>query len=132
MEPGRQCPARQYNVVKGRRSGCVACFCNGLQGVSCQQSRLYYNKIQSDFSIGVDGWRVSNKEGSLRTVAYVRDNALEFSSFDQYPGQELYLFAPAKFLGNRLASYGGELNFNIGFEGPNGANTYRLEVRLSV
>ncbi len=132
--PQRQCPATQYNLVKGRRSGCVACFCNGLQNVNCQQSGLYYNKIRSDFSQGTDdGWRVSNKENNLlQTYSYTRDGALEFSSFDEYPRDDLYLYAPAKFIGNRLASYGGELSFNIRFEGPNSASPNKLDVRLSV
>ena len=129
--PERQCPASQFSLAKGRKSACVLCFCNGLQNVNCDPSRLYYNKIESDFLRGDDGWRVSNKQGNLTTSTSSRENGVEFTRFDDYPKQDLYLFAPAKFLGNKLASYGGELNFNIRYEGPNRAVPARLEVRLS-
>jgi hypothetical protein len=92
---------------------------------------LYYNQIKLDFSPGSDGWSVSNKENNLATSTQIRDNELEFVSFNEYPNEDLYLFAPSKFLGNKLASYGCELNFNIRFEGQNRDRHYKLEVRFS-
>ena len=92
---------------------------------------MYYNQIKLDFSPGSDGWSVSNKENNLATSTQIRDNELEFVSFNEYPNEDLYLFAPSKFLGNKLASYGGELNFNIRFEGQNRDRHYKLEVRFS-
>lgn len=71
---------------------------------------------------------------SLSTVLLTQENSLEFRDFDKYPNEDFYFFAPASYLGNRLGSYGGNLNFNIRFEGPyttKPKDFKRLQVRLS-
>jgi heparan sulfate proteoglycan 2 (perlecan) len=106
------------------------CFCNGLE-VHCEASNLYYNKIESRFQDNDDGWRVNNKFNNLSTSLNLKENGVEFVEFDEFPGEELFFYAPVKFLGNKLASYGGNLTFGIRYEGPSSGRPKRLEVRIA-
>ena len=117
----------------GKKSTCALCFCNGLQ-VDCQSSNLNYNRIESKFdeTVNIDGWTVSNKQMTLRADVRQTDNAIEFSQFEDFNNDELYFIAPQKFLGNKLASYGGNLTFVINYEGSANSKPERLEIRISV
>lgn len=117
----------------GKKSTCALCFCNGLQ-VDCQSSNLNYNRIESKFdeTVNIDGWTVSNKQMTLRADVRQTENAIEFSQFEDFNNDELYFIAPQKFLGNKLASYGGNLTFVINYEGSANSKPERLEIRISV
>ena len=130
-----QCPGKHYYLKRkdGKKSSCALCFCNGLQ-VDCRSSNLNYNKIESKFyeSANADGWTVNNKQRNLLNAeTRTNENGIEFVQFEEFQNDDLYFFAPAKFVGNKLASYGGNLTFNIHYEGQS-AKPERLEVRISV
>lgn len=133
-EPPReqQCPERQFPFRRrdSRKQGCTPCFCNGLQ-VNCYSSNLYYHKIQSTFQNSNEDWSINNRERSLRAPVNPRRNNIEFTRFADYPDQDLYFYAPQKFLGNKLSSYGGNLTFTIHFEGQSTNRPKKLEVRIS-
>lgn len=69
---------------------------------------------------------------TLRADVRQTDNAIEFSQFEDFNNDELYFIAPQKFLGNKLASYGGNLTFVINYEGSANSKPERLEIRISV
>ena len=58
-----QCIDGHFNLDGENADGCKACFCYG-HGISCQ-SRLGFEKslIESDFTNGLQGWKVENYEG---------------------------------------------------------------------
>jgi hypothetical protein len=95
---------------------------------------LNYNVIESRFSefSDTDGWKVSDKQSSLTTSVQTKENGIVFSDFNEYPNEDLYYFAPSKFLGNRLASYGGNFSFEFHYEGSSDKKPELLEVRISV
>lgn len=117
--------------VPNRKTFCAPCFCNGL-GVACAQSQLYYTKIESKFTESDDGWRVDNKFGNLSTSVDLKQEGLRFAEFEDFPGEDLFFYAPAKYLGNKLTSYGGNLTFGIRYEGPSSGRPKRIEVRIAV
>ncbi len=130
-----QCPSKYYFLKRrdGKKSSCARCFCNGLQ-VDCQSSNLNYNRIESKFdeTVNIDGWTVSNQKITIRADVRQIENAIEFSQFEDFKNDDLYFIAPEKFLGNKLASYGGNLSFVINYEGSTNSKAERLEVRISV
>ena len=69
---------------------------------------------------------------TLRADVRQTENAIEFSQFEDFNNDELYFIAPQKFLGNKLASYGGNLTFVINYEGSANSKPERLEIRISV
>lgn len=117
--------------VPNRNAHCATCFCNGLD-VDCEQSKLFYTKIESKFIESDDGWRVDNKHGNLTTSVDLKQESIQFLEFHDFPGEDLFFYAPPKYLGNKLASYGGNLTFGIRYEGPSNGRPKRIEVRISV
>jgi hypothetical protein len=93
---------------------------------------MYYNKIESNFQRDPEDWTVSNKTANLRTSLDSSRGAIQFNQFEDYPDQELFFIAPAKYKGNKLASYGGNLSFSIRYEGVSaGERPKKLNVRIS-
>jgi laminin, gamma 1 len=99
-----QCKPRHFNLARENKRGCIQCFCNGLQEVSCRSSNLYYNKIVSNFNNNNDDWTIANARNDLKLPVTVLngDNCIQFTSFDEYPQEELYFIAPPKFRGNKV------------------------------
>lgn len=117
-------------VIHNRNSLCAQCFCNGLR-VNCRSSNLFYDQISSDFRFNNQDWTINNLERSLSTNLFTENGYLEFRDFESYPNNDLFFFAPASYLGNKLGSYGGNFSFSIRFEGSYTSNAKRLELRLS-
>ncbi|CAF0767900.1 unnamed protein product [Brachionus calyciflorus] len=125
-----QCQYQQFHlVIENRNSLCAQCFCNGLN-VNCRSSNLFYDRIESSLVRDNEDWSINNLDRSLRTPLITRDRSLEFRSFEDYPSEDFYFYAPARYLGNKLGSYGGNFTFNIRFEGPS-ARPKKLDIRLS-
>ena len=127
---GRLCDRcdQDYFKMNGK---CASCFCNSVSD-ECTGADLYYNKIESKFERDTENWRVSNLSGDLQTLVRVRNNGIEFDEFDEYPEQDMFFFAPKKFLNDKLTSYDGNLSFNIRHEGSSGSETNKLEIRIEV
>ena len=122
-----QCESDFFKMSKK----CVKCFCNQV-GLDCKNADLYYNRIRSTFDRSPENWRVSNLTGDLQTLVRVRNNGIEFDQFDNFPDQDMFFFAPKKFLNDKLTSYDGELSFVIRHEGSSGSETNKLEIRIEV
>lgn len=107
-KPNRQgprcesCVDRHFScAVPNKNPYCTLCFCNGQQ-VECEQSRSYYNKIESKFTANDDGWKVDNKHANLSTSLNLKEDGIEFVEFDEFPNEELFFYAPEKYLGNKV------------------------------
>lgn len=62
----------------------------------------------------------------------MNDNGIKFTDFEENQDKDFYFSAPAKFKGNRLASYGGNITFKIMFEGSSGSSSRKkLELRIA-
>jgi hypothetical protein len=97
-----ECPSKSYHLKKEKKpSRCADCFCNGLQ-IDCRPSNLFYNKINSDFEKGTEDWTVNNIYRNLTTSIIAEDNSIHYNNFGEFEGEDLFFYAPQKFLGNKV------------------------------
>jgi hypothetical protein len=107
--------------------------------------------VGSDFLSGDEGWTIiGNAKAGAVTVPefepyhrgklfnyyiYAKDDIINHSKFGEQDKSLWYFNAPAKFLGNRVAAYGGHISFSIGmFAGDiaslnRGGNLVELECK---
>jgi hypothetical protein len=69
-------------------------------------------QVTSDFASGADGWMVSDVDGGPSSAAIWDAGAQRLVTADLY--RQNSFVAPAKFLGDLSARYGGTLSFDIG------------------
>lgn len=95
-------------------SGTPSCFCFGHSSECSPQSDYYIHNITSTFSDGLDGWRAATLDGETPQNVHVRwsprHQDIEVISSNSLP---IYLYAPARFLGDQLQSYGQNLSFYL-------------------
>ncbi|KAK7944417.1 hypothetical protein WMY93_000145 [Mugilogobius chulae] len=89
-----------------------SCFCFGHSSECSVQPGFYVYNISSTFSDGLDGWRAATPDGQTPRNVYFRwsprHQDVEVISSNIQP---VYLYAPARFLGDQLNSYGQNLSF---------------------
>lgn len=73
----------------------------------------------------------SRQPYSPQTRAELSGQAIEFRSFEEARGQTLYWKLPEKFLGDKVTSYGGTLEYTFKFSG-NGNSDQSADVILRV
>ncbi|XP_061877295.1 laminin subunit alpha-1 isoform X1 [Entelurus aequoreus] len=106
------CKAGFYNLQDDDPLGCTDCFCFGVSDV-CESSTWSAAQV-----VATDAWlRPFHKSPAIL------GNELPASSSNTSSGsinsqQELSWVAPDGFLGNKLSSYGGFLNFSVVHHGP--------------
>ncbi|XP_058821183.1 basement membrane-specific heparan sulfate proteoglycan core protein isoform X2 [Topomyia yanbarensis] len=94
--------------------GCVECFCMGVSR-SCTSTSMFRDTLQAAFNDGQSGFSLisdytnpeivaTNLAASSREIVY-----RNFGTSDD----TFYWRLPAKFLGNKLTSYGGFLNYTL-------------------
>lgn len=102
--------SRQLREDSGNWS--PSCFCFGHSSACSPQSDYYVHNITSTFSDGLDGWGAATLLGETPRNVYFRwspiHRDIEVISSNSLP---VYLQAPARFLGDRLHSYGQNLSF---------------------
>lgn len=107
--------------------------------------------VGSDFLTGDEGWSIIgnakagavsapqfepfNRGKSFNYYIYAKDDIINHSKFGDQDKSLWYFNAPAKFLGNKVAAYGGHISFSIGlFAGDiaslnRGGNLVELECK---
>ncbi|CAH0382822.1 unnamed protein product [Bemisia tabaci] len=111
------CKEGTFNIQAKNNDGCTKCFCFG-KTTRCTSSNLYRTTIQ-----GMDGWKLVSLNVS-KTVNVESIGTLP-QKIESGQGQAIgvdltaledkiiYFQAPEKFLGNKLTSHGGDLNFTL-------------------
>ncbi|KAJ0059248.1 hypothetical protein NL108_011282 [Boleophthalmus pectinirostris] len=91
-----------------------SCFCFGHSSECSAQTGYYVYNISSNFNDGLDGWRAATLDGQTPRTVYFRwsprHKDVEVISSIIQP---VYLYAPARFLGDQLNSYGQNLSFSL-------------------
>ncbi|KAM8927903.1 basement membrane-specific heparan sulfate proteoglycan core protein [Pelodytes ibericus] len=103
-------------------SRCVPCFCFGVTKV-CHHTRRYRNQIRLRFDIPDDFKGVNVTMPSHLGIPPLSSNQLqidpsveEFQLVDlsrRFLSHESFWTLPAQFLGNKVGTYGGSLNFKV-------------------
>ncbi|XP_054277134.1 laminin subunit alpha [Macrosteles quadrilineatus] len=119
------CKEGSFNIQQKTEKGCTECFCFGKTS-RCTSSSLYKDQIRDG-----EGWKLS--VANLGKVISLEDTdvSVEMISPDNlgadltkevFQNQTVYFSAPAAYLGKRLTSYGGALNYSIFYTpGPFGS-----------
>ncbi|XP_016982302.1 basement membrane-specific heparan sulfate proteoglycan core protein isoform X20 [Drosophila rhopaloa] len=113
------CVPTSFHLNSYTYSGCIECFCSGV-AQDCESSTLYRDQVTSTFG------RSRINQGFALIADYSRPtpesipvsvspNALSFVGSADHAGDTLYWSLPAKFLGNKLTSYGGKLSYTLSY-----------------
>lgn len=106
-----QCREGTYNLNYDNQKGCSECFCSGTTK-ECSSSRL--NREQIPLAIASDEVLLTNRiQGDAPQTASNVDLATNTVSVRVQDENTYYWSLPARFLGNQLNSYGGDLLFTV-------------------
>ncbi|CAM1304488.1 HSPG2 (predicted) [Pycnogonum litorale] len=113
-----QCSPNTFHLNKYSTNGCLDCFCSGITR-SCTSCSLYRTQISTDFTNERHGFTLSDIQRTYQTDRGLSirrsDKELVYSNFGSQPRQTYYWQLPSSFLGNKLTSYGGYLNFTVSY-----------------
>ncbi|KAI5729364.1 hypothetical protein M8J76_001799 [Diaphorina citri] len=110
------CKEGTFDIQADNVDGCTRCFCFG-KTTKCSSSNLYRSQISS-----MDGWSLVGinvtKTVNLEPLTTVPEKvAADSIGVDllvtSLPDKIIYFSAPQDYLGNKLVSYGGHLNYSI-------------------
>uniref|UniRef100_A0A1I8AA30 Basement membrane-specific heparan sulfate proteoglycan core protein n=1 Tax=Steinernema glaseri TaxID=37863 RepID=A0A1I8AA30_9BILA len=116
-----QCKPHSFHLAPTNSHGCIPCFCAGVTK-ECQSSSLRRDQVSIDYSRGdQDSLQLKSRDHrnpvSPRSQPIVTYGSISFDRFDETPGTTLYWSLPAKFLGNKVTSYGGYLKYTFRYSG---------------
>ncbi|KAG1651176.1 Basement membrane-specific heparan sulfate proteoglycan core protein [Nymphon striatum] len=113
-----QCAPNTFYLNQYAPNGCLDCFCSGITR-ACSSCTMNRNQIRSSFSNDRHGFTLSDLRRTYQTDRGLQinpsSNELQLSDFSSQPQQTYYWQLPSVFLGNKLTSYGGFLNFTLSF-----------------
>ncbi|KAM8849949.1 laminin subunit gamma-2 isoform 2-T2 [Spinachia spinachia] len=105
------CPQRRQ---PREDSGSRMCFCYGHSNKCSPRSGYSIHSITSTFAEGPEGWWAATARGVTPDDVHFRwspkHHDLEVISKNSLP---IYLYAPARYLGNQLLSYGQNFSFSL-------------------
>jgi len=107
----------QYNLEKEDGSGCTPCFCMGITQQCNSNSKLKRVQINADFA-SEHFFYLSDIDGSfkeMRDIEYSGDGKeIFYPKLNSIPkNTELYWRFDDDFLGDKVVSYGGKLEFTL-------------------
>nr|XP_031828013.1 laminin subunit alpha isoform X2 [Nomia melanderi] len=127
------CKEGTFNIQESNEEGCTKCFCFG-KTTRCASASLYRSQM-SDIS-GKWGLAVSGEKGNVEYLfsdpqafngTSIKTSLTENDTF----GQVVYFSAPDTYLGAKLTSYGGFLNYTVHYStGPFGNAVSAADVIL--
>ncbi|XP_046389625.1 laminin subunit alpha [Ischnura elegans] len=144
------CKEGTFNIQEKNPDGCTKCFCFGRTSL-CSSSSLYWSHVSrmEDWylaSIDVGGSNVQHQVTvePINTLPEISNGVVSADlTAEELIEKVAYFVAPASYLGNRISSYGGMLNFTVTYSPGalgsavsgadvilHGANTYLLHSSL--
>ncbi|XP_037075728.1 basement membrane-specific heparan sulfate proteoglycan core protein-like isoform X4 [Pollicipes pollicipes] len=118
-----QCKPRAFFLSDKNLHGCINCFCMGVTD-QCSSSNWYRQQESAVFTSSVQDF-VLTDERAQQTFdgAFVNSDAREavYRDLSRLGRRPLYWRLPARFLGDKVTSYGGSLRYNLRFTAPPGA-----------
>nr|XP_054604109.1 laminin subunit alpha-2 isoform X1 [Nothobranchius furzeri] len=107
-----RCKHGFYNLQRGNRRGCDKCFCMGVSS-QCSPSTWSY-----DNETTLAGWHlVGETGGRVWPIHRQTPSSLSIRHLEVVDnlGSAYYWSAPASYLGNKLAAYGGKVTFMVSY-----------------
>ncbi|XP_021927336.1 basement membrane-specific heparan sulfate proteoglycan core protein isoform X6 [Zootermopsis nevadensis] len=125
-----QCKPNNFHLDASNQFGCIQCFCSGVTG-QCLSSSWYrqqvlvpaFSRSTQDFKL-VEALRPKEPitEG-LRVDSNTRE--LVFQDFSRNSPGVYYWLLPPQFLGDKVTSYGGHLNYTVRYVPTPGGQSSR-------
>ncbi|KAM7369500.1 hypothetical protein PAMP_010819 [Pampus punctatissimus] len=107
------CKPRFYNLQAANPLGCTDCFCFGVSNV-CESSGWSMAQI-----LHTDAWLHPSQSYHRNLVVHGNDLHIPGNNSSGHTHQQLLSWAaPNSFLGNKLVSYGGFLNYTVVYDIP--------------
>ncbi|OTF76773.1 hypothetical protein BLA29_000718, partial [Euroglyphus maynei] len=119
-----KCHDGSFHLNDYSHTGCIQCFCFGVTDVCNGATNLYRHHISANIDRYSHGFILRDREqqeqsssSSSESLTFDHLNReIIFQNFSQTSGH-LYWQLPFNFLGNRITSYGGHLNYTFRFQG---------------
>lgn len=109
-----QCKSHSFSLNPRSVSGCIDCFCSGVSR-DCKSSSWFRDSVhatfvpsRNEFSLVVDYENPEEVEQDLLT----QNNEVSFEGVAGDPNVYFWRL-PSRFAGNKITSYGGNLNYTI-------------------
>ncbi|KAM9337101.1 laminin subunit alpha-1 [Symphorus nematophorus] len=107
------CKPGFYNLQDKNPLGCTDCFCFGVSDV-CESSAWSTNQV-----LQADAWLRPSQSLHTRSVVHSNDLTVPGNASSGHTHQQVLSWtAPEHFLGNKLVSYGGFLNYSVVYNIP--------------
>ncbi|PNF14537.1 hypothetical protein B7P43_G15031, partial [Cryptotermes secundus] len=125
-----QCKPNNFHLDASNQFGCIQCFCSGVTG-QCLSSNWYRQQVSvPTFTRGTQGFKLVEalrpKEAitdGLRVDPNTRE--LVFQDFSRNSPGVYYWLLPPQFLGDKVTSYGGYLNYTVRYVPTPGGQSSR-------
>ncbi|KHJ40538.1 laminin EGF-like protein [Trichuris suis] len=103
------CAPGTFNLARDNEKGCTECFCFGVTD-NCRSSTFKKTSV-----VDMYGWKVPTWVGKYRQTEIDGKVEVVFDENDVISkrGKLVYLSSPISYLGNRLLSYGGRIEYMI-------------------
>ncbi|XP_075744872.1 terribly reduced optic lobes isoform X13 [Rhipicephalus microplus] len=115
-----QCKANSFHLHPSSPLGCVECFCMGITK-SCTSSFYHREQEVLRFSTSTEGVHLTTLDRATTIDRGLkldpRSKELVYQDFASHPRQSYYWQLPQRFLGDKVTSYGGLLNYTIRSDG---------------
>ncbi len=114
-----QCRANAFHLSEDSPNGCIDCFCFGVTK-ACTSSNWFRDHVELKFTNSPNGLKLSNLDKTIVIDRGLRidhrNREIVFRDFALQPKMTYYWSLPQEFLGNKIGSYGGQLNYTIRYD----------------
>ncbi|CAG7838540.1 unnamed protein product [Allacma fusca] len=118
-----ECKPNTFHLSSNNLYGCISCFCMGITS-QCSSSNWYRTQETASFVQASQGFTLvdeSQRDVIRDGFSIDRDSReLGFKEFSRYPPEIYYWQLPYSFLGDKVTSYGGYLNYTVRYIPPPG------------
>nr|CAD7589934.1 unnamed protein product [Timema genevievae] len=124
-----QCKANTFFLNSNNQFGCISCFCMGITN-QCQSSNWYREQVSVAFTRNTQGFKLVetlNRDEPITDNIHVDSTTRElvFQDFSRRTPDVYYWQLPTQFLGDKVTSYGGNLNYTVRYVPTPGGQSSR-------
>ncbi|KAK9737087.1 Laminin EGF domain [Popillia japonica] len=124
-----QCQANTFYLSSDNLFGCIDCFCMGVTQ-SCRSSDYHRNTISAIFASSKHDFKIVTGDDFEHPTDQgitldPTNREIVFNSFTSQPSQVKYWALPNRFLGDKITSYGGNLQYTVRYTPTPGGSSSR-------